>query len=537
MAATSSEPAGGWQTPSPGTCAPSPNAFPPVCRNDETVRLPREIEAVDRTRDPAGREICFGPFRVLPARRLLLEGDKPVRIGSRALDLLIALVERSGEVVSKPELLARVWPHACVEEGNLKVHIAVLRRMFADGQAGNRYISTVAGRGYCFVAPITLSGGSDPATARPLAVEPLTNVPAPLLQLIGRDEVVSSVSTQLAHNRLITLVGPAGIGKTSVAIATAKGLTESYQHGVWFVDLAATADPTGLPAAISAAIRLDFSAEDRLDRLLSFLSDKRMLLVFDNCEHVIEAIAALAFQVLRAAPSAQILATSREPLGVEGEQLHHVQPLGFPLGSRGLGASEALEYPAIQLFVERAGHVLGELKLRDRDVPVVIDICRKLDGIPLAIDLAADSIDAFGLRGLASHLEHPLRLPAARRRTAPPRHRSLRAALDWSYRLLTEEEQRVLRRLSVLADSFSIDAAATVAADPTCTEGEVVERIIALIAKSLVAADADGSEETRLRLLAATRVYALERLAESGELEAIQQRHAGISQYSAGAAA
>jgi predicted ATPase len=291
-----------------------------------------------------------------------------------------------------------------------------------------------------------------------------------------------------------------------------------------------------LPGAISSSVGLDIPAEDAPAELLSFLSDKRMLLVLDNCEHLIEAAAAFAFQVLRAAPCVQILATSREPLSVEGERLHHVQSLEFPPVLPGLGAAEALEYPAIQLFVDRAASVLGEFKVRDIDVPIVIDICRKLDWIPLAIELAAASIDALGLQGVASRLDHPLRLPTIRRRSAAPRHHTLRSSLDWSYRLLTEEEQWALRRLSVFAGSFTMDAAAAVATDRNYTKSETVDRVVALAAKSLVAVDADGSG-TRLRLLATTRAYTLEKLAESGELDVIARHQAEAPQHSLRAAA
>jgi predicted ATPase/DNA-binding winged helix-turn-helix (wHTH) protein len=527
MARTNSEPAVGLQTP-PGSraqLAVAPHRA--RCDDEKLRRCEREIEADDRANDIAEHEISFGPFRLLPARRLLLEGDSPVRIGSRALDLLIALVERHGEPVSKPELIARVWPHAFVEEGSLKVNIFKLRRALADGQAGNRYISAVAGRGYCFVAPIIRLAEPRPATAQHSAAEPLTNVLKPLTRLIGLDDVISRVSTKLAHHRLVTLVGPGGIGKTSVAVATAAGLTDSYEHGVWLVDLTTIGDPLFLPAAVGSAIRADISGEDPSASLLSFLSDKRMLLVLDNCEHIIDATAALAFQAMRAAPYVQILATSREPLSVEGEHLHHLKPLEIPLVSSGLSAAEALEFPAIQLFVERAANILGKFRLRDVDVPIVIDICRKLDGMPLAIELAAASIDALGLRGVSSRLDHPLRLPAIRRRTAAPRHQTLRAVLDWSYCLLTEEEKRVLRRLSVFSGSFTMEAAATVAADPTHTESEMVDHVVALVAKSLVAAARNGAD-TRLRLLETTRAYAFERLTESGEVDAIAQRKRSV---------
>ena len=486
--------------------------------------------AIDRAGHSPRQEICFGPFRLLPSRRLLLEDDKPVHIGSRALDLLIALVERPGELVSKTELIAKVWPHTFVGECNLKVHIGALRRALADGKAGNRYISTVIGRGYSFVAPVAQSARPLSATALHSPAGPLSNVPTPLIPLIGRDEVVSEVSAQLADHRLIMLVGPGGIGKTTVAVATAEGLTESYEHGVWFVDLTAISDPQLLPAAIRSAVRSDICAEDPSTSLLSFLSHKRILLVLDGCEHIIEAAAEWTLQILRAAPRAQILATSREPLGVEGERLYHLQGLQIPTTFQGLSAADALDFSAIELFVERATSALGEYNLRDADVPLVADICRKLDGIPLAIELAAASIDALGLRALVSRLDDPLRLPATRRRTIAARHRTLRAVLDWSYGLLTEEEKIALRRLSVFAGSFTMEAAAAVAADPTATESEVVDQVVALVAKSLVAVDTDGSDAP-LRLLATTRAYALERLAESGEAATIRRRQAGICQH------
>ena len=257
MVTTSYGPAGG----SPTVRAQSAAALHPARPDDKLGRLQREVEAVDRANGPAEHEISFGPFRLLPARRLLLEHDKPVRLGSRALDLLIALVERPGGLVSKSELIAKVWPDTFVVEGNLKLNIAKLRRALGDGQAGNRYISTVTGRGYCFVAPVTRSVGPCPPTSQRSAAEPSNNVPAPLMRLIGRDEAINRNSAQLWHHRLITLVGPGGIGKTSVAVATAERLTDSYEHGVWFVDLTAISDPRLLPAAVGSAIRLDVPAE------------------------------------------------------------------------------------------------------------------------------------------------------------------------------------------------------------------------------------------------------------------------------------
>ena len=518
MEATSSLTATDPQILALASSAPWGAACSRRCFDDKPFRSEHgDMRVDDHASDPIEHEISFGPFRLLPGRRLLLECDKPVHIGNRALDLLIALTERHGELVSKPELIAKVWRHTFVAESNLKVQIAALRRALADGRAGIRYISAVAGLGYCFVAPITRST----VTAEHLARR-LTNVPQPLTRLIGIDELVRALSVHFAHHRLITLIGPGGVGKTSVAVATAAGLTDNYKHGVWFVDLTSVNDPLLLPAAVGSTIRADLFGEDSSADLFSFLSNKRMLLVLDNCEHVIDATAGLALQVLRAAPHVQILATSREPLSVEGEQLLHVRPLESPLASSGVSAADALEFTAIQLFVERTANNLGDFKLRDADAPVVVEICRKLDGIPLAIEFAAASIDSLGLRGVLARLDDPLQLPATRRRTAAPRHRSLRAVLDWSYRLLTEEEKRVLRRLSAISGSFTMEAAAAAATRPSHAESEVVDRVVALVAKSLVSAAGSGSE-TRMRLLATTRAYAVEKLAECREMDAITQ--------------
>jgi len=476
------------------------------------------IEASGRVGDPTEAEFSFGRFQLSPARRLLLEDGRPIRIGSRALDLLIALVERPGALVSKSELLTRVWPHAVVDDGNLKVHIAAIRRTLTDGQADDTYISTVAGRGYCFVAPVIQS--SDPrAPAAASSAKPPTNVPKPLTRLIGVEDIIARVSVLTAQHRLITLVGPGGIGKTSVAMAAAAGLAGHYAHGAWFVDLSAVGDPRCVAEAVGAAIGHVETEGDGFAGLLSVLGDKRMLIVLDNCEHVADAAADLALQVMRSAPGVRILATSREPLGIEGEHLLRLRPLGVPAGASGVKAAEALTLPAIQLFVERAADVLGEFSLGEDDAPMVVEICRRLEGVPLAIEIAAASVEALGLSGIVARLDNPLRLPATRRRMAAPRHRTLRTMLDWSYALLTEAERKVLLRLSVFPGSFTMEEAAMVAADPGDTECEAVDRVVALVAKSLVLPAANGAGPS-LRLLATTRAYAGERLAQSGEFKA-----------------
>lgn len=474
-------------------------------------------------------EIRFDSFRLFPARRLLLDGESPVRIGSRALDLLIALINRRGETVSKAELVAKIWPDTVVEESNLKVQIGALRRSLGDGRSGRRYISTITGRGYSFVAPVIVrSDEARAATSEHSVTQCLLNMAGPLCCPVGFEEVIARISDRLAHHRLITLVGPGGVGKTTAAMAAAARTTSHYEHGTWFVDLTAISDAERLPEVIASSVNSGGPFLASTAELVSFLRMKRMLMVLDNCEHIIAHVADLVLQVLQAAPEVHVLTTSREPLSVNGENLCHIQPLALPPCSHGLTAAAALEYPAIQLFVERAADVLGCFRLRDADVPTAIDICRKLDGMPLAIELAAASIAALGLQGLTSIVDHPLRLPTSGSRAAPPRHRTLRAVLDWSYRLLSEEERKMFRRLSVFPGSFTVEDVAAVYAEPAQTTAEAVSRIIAsLLTKSLIVVSGNGSE-TNLQLQSAARAYAAERLFESGERDLIVRRSRGV---------
>ncbi len=473
----------------------------------------------------AGRAIAFGPFRLLPTQRLLLEDGKPVRLGSRALDILIALTERPGELVGKAELLARVWRDRFVEEGNLKFQIAALRRILGDGHRGRRYIAASPGQGYRFVSPVVLAEEYSPGPPLVVPTKRKHNLPGLLVRLIGRSSTVARIAARLPRQRFLTIVGPGGIGKTSVAVAVAQNLVNAYEDGVWLVDLAPIAEASLVATALVATIGCEIHAEDPLPALIAFLKQKRMLLLLDNCEHVAETAAGLAVALLKGAAGVDVLATSREPLSAQGEYLHRLPALETPPLSTRLSAVEALAFPAVELFVERAAAGLGEYELNDADAPIVAEICRQLDGIPLAIEFAAARLDAFGIAGLAARLDDRLRLLTRGPRSALPRHRTLRAALDWSYGLLTEAEQKALRRLAIFAGSFTLDAAAVVAADAGQPEGEIVGDIAELVSKSLVLAET-GDAEQRLRLPQSTRAYAMAKLGESGEHDMIARRHA-----------
>ena len=467
--------------------------------------------------------ISFGPFRLVAAQRLLLEGDKPVRLGSRAFDILTALVERAGEVVSKEELIIRAWPATFVEEANLKIQVSALRRALGDGQGDHRYIATVVGRGYNFVAPIRKE--ESPQASPTIAPAALHNLPSATTRMIGRDDIATTLAAQLAHQRLVTVVGPGGIGKTTVGLAVAERMIGAFEHGVWLVDLAPLRDPGLVPSVVATVLGLETRTEDSLHGLVAGLKDKRMLLLLDNCEHVIDAAAGLAAAVLGGAPGVRILATSREPLRVSGEREHRLGPLSSPQSPSGLTAAEAAAFPAVQLFVERVTAIVKDFALIDANAALVVEICRRLDGLPLAIEFAAPRVEALGVEGLAARLDDSLRLLGTRRRVATTRHRTMRAVVDWSYGLLSEDEQRFFRAAGIFSGGFTVEAAAAVAMDAGGIRVDAINRLADLVAKSLVVADVGGANP-RFRLLDTIRSYAIEKLDQSGEREHVARRHA-----------
>ncbi|BDG70490.1 ATP-binding protein [Roseomonas fluvialis] len=468
------------------------------------------------------RVLTFGEFTLDPDRRLLLEDGRPVRIGSRALDILVALLERAGEVVPKDDLIARAWPDTTVEEASLRVHVAALRKALRDGKGGRRFVVNVPGRGYSFVGSLTASRAVPSPAASSGAM-----LPAPLTRLIGREEMVRDLAGHLRQRRLVTLVGPGGIGKTTVALAVAETLANAYPDGVVLVDLAPVNDPALVSSAVTAALGLAVRAERHTEGLLATVKGRRHLILLDSCEHVVEAAAHLAEVLLRGAPGSAILATSREALRAGGEWVQRMPPLGLPPAIPALTAAEAMRFPAVQLFVERAAACLGGFTLTDAQAPVVADICRRLDGIALAIELAAGRMDAFGLHELAMLLDDRLRVLMRGRRTALPRHQTLRAALDWSYGTLTEPEKAILRRLAVFAGGFSLAAARAVAQQPPANGAGFDDNLACLVAKSLVAMEA-GELGVTYRLLDTTRAYARERLDERGEAAIVAQLHAAF---------
>jgi predicted ATPase/DNA-binding winged helix-turn-helix (wHTH) protein len=469
--------------------------------------------------------ISFGPFSLVAGERLLTREGVPVELGARSLDILIALVSSPNEPVSKKDLLARVWPDVTVEESSLRFQVAGLRKALGDGKDGARYIATLAGRGYCFVAPISRPNDRSNVPSSFAANFTHANLPSRLLRMVGRGDDVLRLSTQLTATRFVTIVGAGGIGKTTVAVAVGHHLIEAFGGAVLFVDLGMLSDPKLVAAAVASMLGLSVQSDDATPSLIAYLRDKRILLILDTCEHLIEAVADLASQIFMAVPQVHILATSREALRIEAEHVYKLDALACPPDDLGLTAAVTRTFPATQLFVERALASGARLDLSDAEAAIVVSICRKLDGVALAIELAARRVEAYGLQQTAALLDQRLTLLWLGPRSAPPRQKTLQATLDWSYGLLSELERVVLRRLAVFVGHFTLDAALAVVTSTTVDQALVFDAIDSLVAKSMVATRPVGAM-MRYRLLDTTRAYVLETGIDETELADLAVRHA-----------
>jgi predicted ATPase/DNA-binding winged helix-turn-helix (wHTH) protein len=469
--------------------------------------------------------ILFGPFTLIPSERLLAKEGAPVELGTRALDILIALASRSNEAVSKADLLAWIWPDVLVEEGSLRFHIANLRKALGDGKDGARYIATLTGRGYCFVAPILRVGRFSNGSAPETRSFSHANMPNRPVGMIGRTEDVKALLQQLVRYRFVTIVGTGGVGKTTVAVEAGYDLIESFAGAVVFVDLGVLADPALVPTAIASMLGLSIQSDDPAPDLVAFLRDKRLLLILDTCEHLIDSAAALAAQIFLAAPQVHILATSREALQVEGERIHRLAPLATPPEESKATAALIQMYPATRLFIERAAASGAVLQADNDDAAIIAEICRKLDGLALAIELVARRVETYGLRQTAALLNRSLALLWVGSRNAPPRQKTLRAALEWSYGLLSDLERAVLGRLTVFVGNFTINAALAVVPSATIDQAAVFGAVDNLISKSMVATRPAGAM-MRYRLLDTTRAFALEFSGHDAERDDLAARHA-----------
>lgn len=470
----------------------------------------------------AAPSLAFGPFTLDRERRLLSTGDTPVAIGSRALDILLALIDADGELLSKEQLLAQVWADVVVDESTLRVHIAGLRKALGDGRDGARYVLNEQGRGYRFVTPVARTG-AEPPIGKATPLPPVRTRPA-ARRIVGRDAIVDSLVRLLPERGFMTVIGPGGIGKTTVATAVAERVAQVEGLPWVFVDLAPVAHSELVAGTAAAALDLPGSGREVLAAVVARLSQSPTVMVLDNCEHVVDAAADLAQAIHRGAPATLVLATSREALRVEGEWVHRLQTLPAP-DNETIDAQAAASYAAVQLFVERARAADDAFALTDANAAAVAEICRRLDGMPLALELAAARVDMMSAAELAANLDDRFSLLTKGRRTALPRQQTLRAALDWSYGLLPPEAQKVLDRLSLFTGAFSLEAARMVATDETLGRHATLDIVAALARKSLLSVDASGPTSL-YRLLDTTRAYARETLAVRPDVGETARRHA-----------
>jgi predicted ATPase/DNA-binding winged helix-turn-helix (wHTH) protein len=465
--------------------------------------------------------LCFGRLRLDLARRQVLLGERSLPLGDRAFQVLCVLVEARGALVPKDELMARVWAGVGVEENNLQVQISALRKTLDPEGRGESWIVAVRGRGYRLLG---VENGSD-ADTPPAEPAPARHDDLPHLAhvLIGRQRDVAEIEALLSEHRLVTLVGCPGVGKTSLSLQVGADLLERFSDGARFVELAPLDRAELVGEAVAAVFGLPVQGQrSATDAVATFLRSRRVLLILDNCEHVIAAAARLADALLKTCPGVVLLATSREALSVAGEHAYPVPLLDMPPRSTSLTATQAMEHSAVQLFVERAASALGRFSLTDETAPVAAEICRRLDGIPLAIELAAPRLKVLKPEALQTRLDDQLQLLTAGSRTAVPRQQTLRAAIDWSYALLAEAERATLCRLGVFAGSFTLEAVATVATGAPVEASDVFDVLAGLVDKSLVVSLAGGGEN-RYRLLESTRAFAVERLS-AGSCAALARR-------------
>lgn len=465
----------------------------------------------------------FGRFEVRPAERRVLDDGEPVVLGARAFDLLMALIANRDRVVSKDELLTLVWPGVVVEENNLTVQVSTLRKLLGAGVIG-----TVPGRGYRFTAQLQDAETSAPAGPPPASAGaggPPHNLPAERSKFIGRGREIDAVRRLLREHRLVTLTGIGGCGKTRLALQVCALELARHPDGVFFVDLAPVSDTGIVAQTVAAACGFslgdapDAIAGSALQRLVNALAHRRCLLLLDNCEHLVDVVADLADRILPGCPEVALLATSREALGVEGEQIVPVPPLAVPDP-----ASPAEVTEAMQLFVERARAVEPSFELDARTRALVAEICRRLDGIPLAIEFAAARAAHLSPAQIAERLDDRFRLLTGGRRRIQ-RQQTLGAALDWSHDLLDPREQVAFRRLAAFAGDFSLSSAEGVCGGDPIDRAAVLDLLGSLVAKSLVTIVHDQGGEARYRLLETVRMYAADKLAAAGESSAVRTRH------------
>jgi predicted ATPase/DNA-binding winged helix-turn-helix (wHTH) protein len=467
-----------------------------------------------------------GDWEIDLVRRELRRRGIVAPLGSRAFEILEILVQANGELVNKYDIIDRVWRGVLIGENTLHAHVTAVRRALGIDR---EILKTEAGRGYRLLGTWTSEHQNSPVSAvRPEARKDSasfgSSFPAGASALIGRENIARQLRDYLSAYRMVTLTGPGGIGKTVLALDVARGLLQQFDGGGFFVELASLSDPGLVPTAVANCLGLRIGGEKISSELIAkSIGLSKALLVIDNCEHVIDAVADISQTLLGKCPFLSILATSREVLSIDGEYVSRVPPLDVPPDD-GPTLSDVLSHSAAQLLLARISALDSQFSPKDQHLASIVAICRQLDGIPLAIEFAAARSATLGLREVAERLGDRFGLLTGGRR-ALPRHRTLRATIDWSYDLLTESERKLLRRVAVFPPGFTLNGAIAVMKDFDISSGEIAEGVASLVGKSFATLDGKVSP-SRWRLLETTRAYALEKLIEAGELNQAAQRHA-----------
>lgn len=454
------------------------------------------------------------PFQLRSRERALLRNGEPVKIGARAMEILIALAERPGELVSKNDLLDRVWPNQQIEEAALRVHLSALRRLLGTDDQERPLIVNENGRGYRLVADLI-----DQRPAQLSSDQLRKAFPTPLTAIIGRDELIAEMARLSASCRLLTLCGPGGVGKTTIATAAALRICDARGTTPVFFDLTQLRHGESIVAALVELLGCQASGAATIDDAIRALADRDWLVVFDNCEHVIDSVAETAEVLLRSAPRLSIIATSREPLRAEGEWLVRVPALDLPDNSENTDIDSVLKSPAALLFVERARAQDSSWRVSENDAPALANICRRMDGLPLALEMAAAKLASMSLIELDRFLEENFSTLASGRRTVSPRHRTLQAVTDWSYDLLNRDEKLLFLALSLFDGDFTLEDARNLAGEFTGPCCAFEDRVASLTAKSLLVVG-QGAGATRYRMLHTIRAFAASKLEAWEEVEA-----------------
>jgi predicted ATPase/DNA-binding winged helix-turn-helix (wHTH) protein len=465
--------------------------------------------------------VAFGNYRIFPVLRLLLKDGTKVDLTARAFDVLWVLVKARGEVVTKDELIEQVWAGSIVEENNLQAHISTIRRALKQDRS---LIATEFGRGY----RLTLKA---PARTKLLPARDKiesTNLPSPLTTLLGRDSELRELRQLITTNRLTTITGPGGIGKTRLAIEVARQLLPPFSGGVHFIEMAMIGEEIDVWPALVRTFGVDATEVGLADELRRALQNQRLLIIIDSCEHLTEPIAMAVETLLQIGEGLHICITSQEPLGLRGEQIYRIRPLGVPPADAST-MDVVLTHAAAQLFVERSLSYTRDSRSDEATASAIATICRQLDGVPLALELAAARVPTLGVRGVLDGLSDRFRLLTAGQRSALPRHRTLRATVDWSHRLLDETERTLFRRLAVFPSGFTVEAAQWVGCPDMEDRWRIIDLLGNLVGKSLLHLEV-STPTPRYRFLETIRLYALEALADSGETDLTARRHASYFQ-------